>query len=284
MNDSVTDNLCSRNTLDALMGLCEQAGNAILAHYHGADRIEVESKSDRTPLTAADLASHRLLDEGLQGLWPDVPVLSEESPLAVTAQRREWDRFWLVDPLDGTREFLEETGQFTINIALVESHRPVLGLIYQPLEALAYAGIPGEGAWQIGACDGSWRELACRSLGGGFPTVLASARHRGPRLAHCLDWLNGAFGGHDRLNSGSAIKFCDMAAGRGDLYPRFSPCSEWDVAAGDALVSAAGGAVLDMAGVPLRYNCRDTLLSPDFIALADPTASQWRGLLGAMAT
>ncbi len=208
-------------------------------------------------------------------------MLSEESSSEQLSDRRSWSLFWLVDPLDGTKEFLARTGEFTINIALVEAHRPVLGMLYLPLAHTAYLGIPGQGARRY-RYNGSWQQepLATRPLRAGEPvTVLASRRHRGPRLGACLGWLEAHWGPLERLDSGSALKFCQLAAGEGDIYPRFSPCSEWDTAAGQALLEAAGGALLGMDGKPLRYNRSESLLSPHFYAVGDPEHPLWRQLL-----
>jgi 3'(2'), 5'-bisphosphate nucleotidase len=237
-------------------------------------------KADRTPLTEADLASHRIIVDGLNALTPDIPVLSEESPASDIESRRSWRRFWMVDPLDGTREFLDRNDEFTINIALVDSGRPVVGLLYQPVKGLACLGVVGEGAWALSHHGADWLgdSLHARALPDESLVVLASRRHRNEKLATTLAYLERS---HvlQRRNSGSALKFCDLAAGDGDCYPRFSPCSEWDVAAGDALLTAAGGAVLGIDGRRLRYNERATLLSPHFLAVGDPAASLWPGLL-----
>jgi len=191
-----------------------------------------------------------------------------------------------VDPLDGTKEFVAGTGEFTINIALVDAHRPVLGLLYLPLKHTAYIGIPGQFArrytWD-GDAGWSAADISTRPLRDRAPlAVLASRRHRGRELGACLDWLEVHWGPLERHNSGSALKFCDLAEGAGDFYPRFSPCCEWDVAAGQALLEAAGGAILGLDGEPLRYNARDSLLSPYFLAMGDPHHGLWRRLQAAL--
>jgi 3'(2'), 5'-bisphosphate nucleotidase len=190
----------------------------------------------------------------------------------------------MVDPLDGTREFLERSGEFTINVALIVAQRPVIGVLYEPMTHAANLGIPGEGAWRLCRNGEHWASvpLQTRALPTDHMTVLASRRHRNPRLDLCLEILSASHS-LERQNSGSALKFCDLAAGRGDFYPRFSPCSEWDVAAGDALVCAAGGEVLGLDGQPLKYNARDTLLSPHFLAVGDREAPLWSALLAALA-
>ncbi|WP_439107097.1 3'(2'),5'-bisphosphate nucleotidase CysQ [Congregibacter sp.] len=273
--------ILSSKDIWALLNLCHEASQSILAHYNDAASAGLlRSKEDRTPLTQADLESHEILSAGLRALRPEIPVLSEECSESEIAGRHEWDVFWMVDPLDGTREFLERTGEFTINIALIEKQRPTLGLIYMPMSETGSLGVVGEGAWQVQRDSGIWQSqpLSTRRLPEESLVVLASKRHSNPRLDSCLSFL-GSKRELSRLNSGSALKFCDLAAGRGDCYPRFSLCSEWDVAAGDALVAAAGGAIYGLDGEPLQYNARDNLLSPHFVAVGDGSASLWSDLL-----
>jgi 3'(2'), 5'-bisphosphate nucleotidase len=266
-----------------LLALCREAGAAICEHYRAPGAGEYAAKRDESPLTQADLASHALLVAGLHALEAALPVLSEESAAADIVQRRSWPRYWLVDPLDGTKEFLERTGEFTINIALVVEHRPVLGVLYLPLEEIAYVGIPGTSAqcYRSGE-NGSWigMQIATRPLRAGQPLLtLASRRHGGARLNTCLNWLGQHWESVSRDNMGGALKFCRLADGKGDFYPRFSPCSEWDTAAGQAVLEAAGGCVLGLDGQPLRYNCRDSLDSPPFFAIADRGHPLWQQLL-----
>jgi 3'(2'), 5'-bisphosphate nucleotidase len=266
----------------ALLALCQRAGERICHHYARPGQTEVQSKVDDSPLTQADLDAHHLLLQGLDALTPRLPVLSEESPAGHKAQRRQWSRLWLVDPLDGTKEFVARSGEFTINIALIDAHRPVLGVLYHPLEQFAWVGLPGtfcrcyrwrDGRWQ-------WSDIRVRPLSRQRPlTVLASRRHSGARLAACLDWLELHWGEIARRNSGSALKFGQLAQGDGDFYPRFSPCCEWDTAAGQAVLEAAGGALLGLDGKPLRYNARNTLMSPNFYAIGDPGHALWEALL-----
>jgi 3'(2'), 5'-bisphosphate nucleotidase len=269
--------------VEPLLALCREAGELICRHYHAPGTTDFQYKANETPLTLADTESHALLQTGLQALDASVPILSEESPAQDLVGRRSWNRFWLVDPLDGTKEFLGGTGEFTINIALIEAHRPLLGVLYVPLEETAFIGIPGLGAHRY--ClrrSGEWEciSLAARPLAPGQKlTVLASRRHRNAHLDACLAWLREHWGPLERLDSGSALKFCQLAAGEGDFYPRFSPCCEWDTAAGQALLEAAGGALLGMDGQPLRYNCRDTLMSPHFYGFADAGHPLWSKLL-----
>ncbi len=278
--DPHVDNLHA--LVSPLIELCRRAGDVICSHYNAPGATEFKTKRDDSPLTRADLDSHAILQDGLAALDREIPVLSEESASEEVAQRLSWTRFWLVDPLDGTKEFLARTGEFTVNIALIDDHVPVLGVLYVPLTRQAYVGIPGWGA-QCYQCDsdGQWssRTVAtCALREGDLLTVLASRRHRGPPLEDCFAWLQRHWGPTERLNSGSALKFCQMVEGKGDFYPRFSPCCEWDTAAGQALLEAAGGCLLGMDGKPLRYNCRETLLNPDFYAISDAGNPFWRGL------
>lgn len=255
--------------------LAVAAGAAILSHYHSEAPVASETKADSTPVTAADLAAHDVLVQGLSKFG--LPVLSEESA-EQALQREEWETFWMVDPLDGTREFLERTGEFSINIALIEAHRATFGLIAIPVTGEIFCGGPTVGAWKC--ARSGWRPVHGRSLPQAGPViVLASRRHRGEKVERFLAELSDLVPDLKRMHSGSAIKFCRLAEGSADLYPRFSPCSEWDTAAGQALLEGAGGAVLSLDGSPLRYNSRDTLLSPNFFALADPEHPLWQKLL-----
>jgi 3'(2'), 5'-bisphosphate nucleotidase len=272
--------------VNPLLDLCSAAGESICQHYFAAASGEFEAKGDASPLTRADLASHSLLSAGLRALDPAIPVLSEESAALDIARRQTWERYWLVDPLDGTREFLARTGEFTINVALIDNHRPVLGVLYLPLERMAYVGIPGTGAQSYrvdrGGGSRSMRELATRSLREGQTLqVLASRRHKGAQLDAHLAWLEQQWGPIARDNMGSALKFCRMAGGQGDFYPRFSPCCEWDTAAGQAVLEGAGGCVVGLDGEPLRYNVSDSLYSPPFYAIADAVHPLWKKLLEA---
>lgn len=269
-----------------LLELCRRAGESICAHYNEPTLAgKLREKADDSPLTRADLASHELLEAGLRALTPEVQILSEESDAQAIAARHSWTTFWMVDPLDGTREFLERSGEFTINIALIHEERAIAGLIFEPLASRAYCGALEQGARCLEWRDGRWdeRPLVTSALQPDRLVLLASRRHRNARLQRTLEFLE-AGRSLERRDSGSALKFCDLAAGRGDCYPRFSLCSEWDVAAGDALVTAAGGAVLDLSGKPVRYNRRDTLLAEPFLAIGDPAQPLWGELLAELAS
>lgn len=252
---------------------CVQAGAAIVEHYQSELAHEHEHKSDQTPLTEADLEAHRLIIDELAPLG--LPVLSEESDEKAVAERHDWGRFWLVDPLDGTREFLERTDEFTVNIALIEQGEATLGMIYAPMQQALYLGIPGRGAWK--KTIGEWLPIRSRQLPDNA-VVLTSRRQGGPRLNACLDTM-AEYIPIERSYAGSALKLCWLAEGRGDVYPRFGPCSEWDTAAGQALLEAAGGKLVDLKGRAFRYNQRNTLLNSHFIAVADREAQVWDDLI-----
>lgn len=268
-----------------LLELCAEAGDVIVEHYDAPEAAHFSDKVDDTPLTAADLAADEILQRGLEALAPTIPILSEESAPGGRSRQRSWQRYWLIDPLDGTREFLDRTGEFTVNVALIDDHRSVLGVLYIPLEERAFVGIPGaEASSYVRDENGSWQvsPLWTQQLAHGRPLeVLASHRHRSARLGRLLAWLEEQWGDYQRSNSGSALKFAQLAQGQGDFYPRFSTCCEWDTAAGQAVLEAAGGAVLGMDGQPLRYNTRDSLYSPNFYAVADPEHPLWAALITA---
>ncbi len=254
----------------ALLDLCRSAGQEILRYYLDRDTVDVTQKSDASPLTAADTAAHHILLAGLGNLAVDIPILSEESAEVAWGQRRHWSRYWLVDPLDGTREFLDGNDEFTINIALIDAGEPVYGMVYIPAQQLAYAGQPGVGAQRINAQETT--AITTRKCDAQIARVLTSRRYRGGELEESIDRLGGVFSAVERVYRGSALKFCVLAEGEADLYPRFSPCSEWDTAAGHAVLLAAGGILVDTEFRPLRYNQGTSLLNPFFYAIADPKA------------
>ena len=251
---------------EGVIALAHRAAARILAVYDSAafeDEAAIRQKDDRSPLTAADLASHRCIVDGLAQLTPGLPVLSEESAAIEIAARRGWRRFWLVDPLDGTREFIKRNGEFTVNIALVEDGVATFGVIQQPTTGALWHGAPGDGAYRReGDSDVAIhvRKPALAPL-----RIAASRSHRDERTQAVLDALPGS----ETVACGSSLKFCKIAEGGIDLYPRFGPTSEWDTAAGQAILEAAGGAVLDPQGRPFHYNQRDTLLNGDFLAFGD---------------
>jgi 3'(2'), 5'-bisphosphate nucleotidase len=245
--------------------LAADAGQKILEIYQTA--FKVEQKSDNSPLTAADRASHDMILRGLELLTPGVPVWSEESPETAFGGRSHWPEFWLVDPLDGTREFVRRNGEFTVNVALIRADRPVLGVIHVPVDNTHYFGGEGLGAFEGVGMGEAKRIEVCRAAVD--PIRIAGSRsHGGDSLAGFLKTLPG----HRFISVGSSIKFCLVASGKADVYPRLGPTSEWDTAAGQAIVEGAGGVVADLSGKPLRYNSRPSPVNPFFVAFGDASA------------
>lgn len=247
---------------EGVIAVAQAAAADILTVYAGDFRAE--RKADASPLTAADLAAHRRIVAGLAALTPDIPVLSEESAAGCFEARRAWRRFWLVDPLDGTREFLKRNGEFTVNIALVVEGIATFGVIQQPVTGLVWHGAPGAGAFRRE--HGRDRAIHTRCPAAAPLVIAASRSHRDSRTEAVI----ARFPGAEVVGLGSSLKFCRIAEGTLDLYPRFGPTSEWDTAAGQAILEAAGGMVVDARGRPFRYNQRATVLNGDFIACGDP--------------
>jgi 3'(2'), 5'-bisphosphate nucleotidase len=246
---------------EALMPVVDAAGDAIMRIYDAG--FTVQHKEDDSPLTQADLESQRVILEALGRITPDVPILSEESATAPWLERQHWRELWVVDPLDGTREFIKRNGEFTVNIALVIDHEPVLGVVSAPAQGLVYWGAAGIGAFShhVGK-----RLTPIRTVPPQHPLrVVGSRSHASPETAAYLKTL----APHVTTGVGSSLKFCLIAEGWAELYPRFGPTSEWDTAAGQALLEAAGGQVTRMDGHRMRYNCRESIINGDFVAFSD---------------
>ena len=242
---------------DFLTDIVKKAGEAILEVY-GTD-FDVQCKEDHSPLTLADQRSHRIIADSLRARYPQIPVLSEEGKSVPFEVRRGWDRFWLVDPLDGTKEFVKRNGEFTINVAMIEGNLPVLGIIYIPVQDRLFLADVREGCWE--ASNGDRRQLRVTdSVPTGPVRIVRSRSHPSPGLEELLSLMPD----HAIINRGSALKFCAVAAGEADFYPRFGPTWEWDTAAGQAIVTAAGGIMLDLSGQPFVYN-KENLLNGPFL-------------------
>ncbi len=248
-----------RNMAEKACGIAVDAGRVILEIYRGED-FDVELKSDSSPLTRADLASQQVIEEELSAAYPDLPLLSEESSQVSFEQRKNWRRYWLVDPLDGTKEFIKRNGEFTVNIALIEGGAPVLGVVYAPALDKLYWGYDSN-AWCRCASQAA---RAIRVIQKGETVapfkVVASRSHRSAELERFLATLPP----HECVAMGSSLKLCLVAEGSAHLYPRIGPTMEWDTAAADAIVRAAGGMVTTLDGEPLVYNKPD-LLNPYFL-------------------
>lgn len=237
--------------------------------------FSVELKDDDSPLTRADLASHEVICRHLAALTPGIPVLSEESPRVSFAERSRWSRYWLVDPLDGTKDFVKRNGEFTVNIALVEDHEVVLGVVWVPVSDVGYLAARGVGASRSDPGSTDSVPLVTRPADPARLVVAGSRSHGADRLESFVKRLPGNV---EVSSCGSSLKLCRVAEGRSDVYPRFGPTSEWDTAAGQCVVEMAGGSVTDLGFRPLRYNTKDSLLNPDFVAVGDPSFD-WRRYL-----
>lgn len=247
---------------EGVIRIALDAAADILAIYRSP--FDVAQKDDRSPVTAADLAAHRCIVEGLARLTPNIPVLSEESSAADIVQRRQWSRLWLVDPLDGTREFIKRNGEFTVNIALVEEGVATYGVVQAPASGVVWHGGNGAGAFR--------REEAGEDVPVRVRTpavvplrVAVSRSHRDQRSSDFIDRI----GAIEPVGMGSSLKFCLLAEGGLDIYPRFGPTSEWDTAAAQAVLEGAGGGLYGLDGRPFRYNQRATLLNGGFVAVGD---------------
>ena len=244
--------------ISALEPIARAAGDAILAIYR--QPFAVEYKQDESPLTAADQGAHEVIVQALARLAPDIPVLSEESDAETMQARLGWSRYWLVDPLDGTKEFVSRNGEFTVNIALIDHGRPVWGLVYAPvLDKLWYGG-KEVGAWRV--ADGTHKAIQTRPHEAGQAwRVVGSRNHLSQET---LDYL-APFGEIELVSMGSSLKFCIIAEGGAELYPRLAPTCEWDTAAAQAVLEGAGGSVTQLDGTALAYN-KPNILNPWFVA------------------
>lgn len=265
--------MITKKLIPALLELVHQVGDKIVQRYDRFQHdniLEVSAKADKTPLTETDLLAHQLISDALQKLTPDVPILSEESSHIDFATRRQWQRYWLVDPLDGTRDFLEKTGDFTINIALIEHHQPILGVVYVPVTQVVYYADETGAFKQI--AGSTPKKIHTRKLQPDNITILASRHHD---KSSAINSFCEQLGKHTILHRGSALKFGLLAEGIADIYLRLAPTSEWDTAAGQCILERAGGKVLDLQWQALQYNGKELLINPHFLAIADPSYN-WR--------
>ena len=260
-----------KSLVEPIVALARDAGSAILEVY--STDFDVQEKDDDSPLTQADLASHRWIDAGLRSLTPDIPIISEESGLPDYDERRAWKRYWIVDPLDGTKEFVNRNGEFTVNIALIEDGRPVLGVVHVPVQAKTYVGCEGLGAQRRNE-DSDPVSIRVSASSESPLRVVGSRSHRGASL----DAFLARVGEHEMIPMGSSLKFCVVAEGGADLYPRLGPTSEWDTAAAQAVVEQAGGRVVTLDGKPMKYNAKADILNPHFMVIG-ASDRDWLSLL-----
>ncbi|WP_445939407.1 3'(2'),5'-bisphosphate nucleotidase CysQ [Pseudomonas sp.] len=264
----------SHPLIPAVIELVRQAGAATLPFWR-AD-VTVNEKADASPVTAADMAAHHILNDGLLALVPDIPVLSEEAADIAMSERGQWSRWWLVDPLDGTKEFIAGSEEFTVNVALIEQGRVVFGVVGIPATGQCYYGGAGLGAWREDKA-GKAEPISVRLAPQEAFTLVASRRHSSPAQEALLAGLSERFGDLQLANVGSSLKFCQLAEGNADCYPRLAPTSQWDTAAAQGVLEGACGEVLTLKGEALTYEARESLLNPYFLAL--PAAAAWRAEL-----
>lgn len=254
---------------DALLEMVREAGEAILEVYR-RDDLGVTNKADDSPVTEADLAAHAVLVRALEALEPRLPVLSEEGNQFDGATRSGWEACWIVDPLDGTREFVNRNDEFTVNVALIENGRPTLGVVGVPARGQAYLGRVADGiAEEVDYAAGTSRPISCRPCPDA-PLVMASRSHRSEALEGLIGELKARFPALEEREAGSALKLVEIARGVCDGYPRVGPTSEWDIAAGEAVLLAAGGCIRVFGAGELAYNKADSILNPFFWAAGDP--------------
>lgn len=244
--------------------LAKEAGRAIQEIYQ-RNAYDIQLKPDASPVTTADLLAHRIIETGLHQINPHLPILSEEGRTIDFKERSTWTHFWLVDPLDGTKEFIQQTGEFTVNIALIEGHSPVLGVVVAPFLQRAYWALRGGGAFFQQGVRPIKRIRANTELK--FPVKVAMSRHHLEEEPH-LNPLLRRLKSVETVYCGSALKICLVAEGTVDLYPRFGPTGAWDTAAGQCILEAAGGQLINLQGQPLTYNTGPSLVNPAFSAVS----------------
>ena len=259
-----------KDVLDRILALARDAGQEIMRVYT-SEKYETIYKEGGSPLTIADIAANLTIVHGLVYLDPAIPVLSEESETIPYQIRQTWETFWLIDPLDGTKEFINKNDEFTVNIALIEKDVPVVGVVYAPAIDRMYYAAQGLGAFMIS--DGQTTPIRVSGFEGGTLKVIASRSHRGEELDSFLEKV----GTYELIGMGSSLKFCMVAEGSAHIYPRLWPTMEWDTAAAQCIMEEAGGSVTDLKGQRLRYNKPD-LRNPDFIASSHP-AFPWQNYL-----
>lgn len=258
--------------LDHVIAIAKQAGAAILQVY--ATDFSVKRKSDDSPLTQADLAAHDVIVQALKLLTPDIPILSEESEQIPGEVRNSWPLYWLIDPLDGTREFIKRNGEFTVNIALISHHVSVLGVVYAPVNDLLYYAVAGQGAFKQSRHHPPHR-IKTKPFNIEHVIVAGSRSHSDHKLQQFLTNLHIQTGTTPELiHMGSSLKICFVAEGGAHVYPRIGPTFEWDTAAAHCVLNEAGGDIVDTAGMSLRYNTKESLLNPIFFATVK-TSINW---------
>lgn len=252
--------------LQNVVEIAKQAGEILAKHFYSNASLNIQLKSDDSPVTKADIAASHFIVDALQKLDGNIPVLSEENTAPSFDIRKTWTRYWLIDPLDGTRGFIEKLPEFCVNIALIDHHRPVLGVIYSPIEKIVYFAKQGEGAWRQASDESRASRIHTRKTNLSSLHLICGHSKRNAEILKAYAVIADNI---TLTTLHSALKFGRIAAGEADLYVRLGPTSEWDTAAGQCIIEAAGGALVDMKGDALRYNTQDSLINPPFLAVAD---------------
>lgn len=258
------DHLKYHQYLEQVVDIAKAAGTAIMQVY--ATDFNVDEKEDHSPLTQADLAAHRIIVSALTALTPHIPILSEESEAIDYEIRASWKTYWLIDPLDGTREFVKRNGEFTVNIALIDQHKAVLGVVYAPVTELLYFAAINKGAYKQ-IKNNTSELIKVKPLDLKQSVIACSRSHSDQRMQHFLQNLQNSTGTPPELiRMGSSLKICLVAEGLADVYPRLGPTSEWDTAAAHCVLQEAGGDIVNESGLSLTYNSKSSLLNPFFFA------------------
>lgn len=265
--------------LTSLLKIAREAGAEILSIYSRVDDYKVAYKADNSPITEADRRANSLITRALSQLSYGLPILSEESEKIPFCERQAWRDYWLVDPLDGTREFIKRNGEFTVNVGLIRNGLPEVGVVHVPVSGVTYLGKRGAGAWRVES-DDSVKEIKASRLNPSYERVriAASRSHKNDSLENLIQNISVKFKDTEVVSMGSSLKICLLAEGEADLYPRLSPTSEWDTGAAHAVLLASGGEIFDKTFQPLKYNQKEELLNPHFYAVADKNF-KWEKLL-----
>tara|TARA_X000000950_G_scaffold32848_1_gene35326 strand:+ start:14900 stop:15697 length:798 start_codon:yes stop_codon:yes gene_type:complete len=260
--------MLNKENLLEIVNISVDAGEVILNYYN--ENVDVIYKDDESPLTKADLASHKIITDSIKKITPDIPILSEEEFIDWKI-RKKWKKYWLIDPLDGTKEFIKKNDEFTVNIALIENNRPILGVIYTPALNELFYSIKNFGSYKILTKKKlntlkDAKRISINKKKSNQVKIVGSRSHSNPILEK---WVNKNFNEFDILQKGSSLKFCLIAEGSADIYPRFGPTSEWDIAAGHIILEEAGGKLKSIDNKEILYNEKENILNPDFFAYSN---------------
>ena len=253
-----------KNILE-LLNIAIDSGREILKIYN--NEIIINSKDDKSPITQADINSNNLIINRLKKLEPNIPILSEEN-LVSWENRKDWNTYWLIDPLDGTKEFINRNGEFTVNISLIENNYPIFGIIYSPVKSMLYYALKNNGCYKIKTNSNlsslkDFIKINIEECTNSTAKVIGSRSHAGKDFRH---WVENKFSNFELITIGSSLKFCILAEGKADIYPRLGPTSEWDIAAGHIILEEAGGKLKTIDNKDISYNTKEDILNPHFIA------------------